>query len=159
MISWTVTDFDGIGTRTLYEILRLRAEVFVVEQVCAYLDVDGRDLLATHLIGHREDRVVAYARWFEEEPGTWSLGRIVTHPDARGEGLGTRLMSEAVRQLADRTVVMHAQAHLAAFYSRFGFHREGEPFLEDGIPHVFMRRKAGEFVPPAAPPSQSKRPS
>ncbi len=159
MICWTVTDFDGIDPHTLYEILRLRAEVFVVEQVCAYLDVDGRDFLATHLIGQLENRVVAYARWFEEEPGMWSLGRIVTHPDVRGGGLGTRLMSEAVKRLEDRTVVMHAQAHLATFYSRFGFQREGDPFLEDGIPHVFMRREAGVFVPPASPPSQSKRPS
>ncbi len=159
MIRWTVTEFDGIDARTLYEILRLRAEVFVVEQVCPYLDVDGRDLLATHLFGRRDDRVVAYARWFEEEPNIWSLGRIVTHPDARGEGLGSRLMSEAVKHLENRCVVMHAQAHLASFYARFGFRREGEPFLEDGIPHVFMRREAGEFLSPASPSPQSNRPS
>ena len=121
-------------------MLRLRSLVFVVEQDCPYLDLDNRDQEARHLLGLLNDEVVACARTFEEKGLIW-LGRIVTAPEHRGRGLGRALMTEATSRLGKRgTMAMNAQTHLAPFYGQYGFEAVGKPFLEDGIPHILLKR-------------------
>ncbi|GAA3578053.1 GNAT family N-acetyltransferase [Amycolatopsis ultiminotia] len=128
----------------LYAILRLRSEVFVVEQDCVYADIDGRDLPADtrHLWLTGEDgELLAYLRVLTDPGGLRRIGRVVTARAARGRGLAARLMAAA---LADATgeFVLDAQTYAQGLYARFGFVPEGEEFLEDGIPHRTMRRPA-----------------
>lgn len=136
-----VASFRELDTTTLYEILKLRSEVFVVEQECPYLDPDGRDRESgtRHLWLERDGRIRAYLRVLTDE-GVERIGRVVTAPDARGEGLGGRLIEEALTVIGSRTSVLDAQAHLSGFYGKFGYRANGEEFLEDGIPHIPMIR-------------------
>ena len=125
----------------LYAILRLRSEVFVVEQECAYLDPDGRDLEpgTTHLwLETADGGVAAYVRLLTEPGGGHRIGRVVTDPDHRGLQFAGRLIDHALT-LAESPVVLDAQAHLAHVYARHGFERAGDDFIEDGIPHTPMR--------------------
>lgn len=130
---------------TLYAILRLRSEVFVVEQDCAYLDLDGRDLeeRAVQLWVERPGGVDATLRLLWDGPHTARIGRVATAPGARSAGLAARLMRRAL-ELAEagpaHTVVLDAQSRLEQWYGRFGFARSGPNFLEDGIEHVPMTR-------------------
>ncbi|HWD07007.1 MAG TPA: GNAT family N-acetyltransferase [Amycolatopsis sp.] len=126
----------------LYAILRLRADVFVVEQACAYGDLDGRDLLAStrHLWFEAPDGAVsAYLRVLADPGGVTRIGRVVTAPVVRGQGLAAALMDAALAG-ATGEFVLDAQTYAQALYARFGFVAEGEEFLEDGIPHITMRR-------------------
>lgn len=133
--------FHELTLDELYDVLRLRSEVFVVEQECVYQDLDGLDRESTHLLGVEEGRIEACARWHPEGDQI-RLGRIVTSPRVRGRGHGRRLMTEALRRIADEhpgaPVLIHAQARLEGFYRDFGFQTRGAPFDEDGIPHVLM---------------------
>lgn len=133
--------FSELTVEELYDLLALRAEVFVVEQACAYLDPDGRDREATHLLGREGGALVAYARW-HRDTGRVRLGRIATAPAVRGRGHGRVLVEEALRRIGEdhpgRAVLIHAQTYLQAFYASLGFAAVGEPFEEDGIPHVAM---------------------
>ncbi len=131
--------FAELDREALYELLQLRSEVFVVEQDCAFLDLDGRDTEpnAIHLWLDRDGRMVGYARILLG-PDDTELGRIVTPLDQRGTGLGARLMREAMARI-DGPIRLKAQARLAEWYERFGFEVVDQPFLEDGIPHVPMR--------------------
>lgn len=131
--------FDELDRATLYEILRLRSEVFVVEQDCAFLDLDGRDLEpdAQHLWIERDGSIVGYARILAGDAVS-ELGRIVTPRALRGTGLGARLVREALARI-DGPVVLNAQARLSEWYEQFGFEVAGLAFMEDGIPHVPMR--------------------
>lgn len=145
MLAIEIARFVDLAAATLYEILALRAEVFVVEQACAYLDIDGRDTETTtlHLFVRDDDQrdtVVAYLRVLCEPDGTRKIGRVVTAPGARSRGLAAKLVTEAVAQAASADVVIDAQAQLEQWYAGFGFVVDGEPFLEDGIAHVPMRR-------------------
>lgn len=140
-LTWSWFDFDNLELHDLYHLLQLRADVFVVEQDCPYLDPDGKDQDSRHLLGKRGDEILGYARSYEDDRGHW-LGRIVTSSKLRGLGAGTELMKRAVQDLPlDRPILMHAQNHLSNFYNRFGFERDGEVFLEDGIPHILMIRR------------------
>jgi len=132
-------DLDPV---TLYRILALRAEVFVVEQDCAYLDPDGHDLEPGVLQLWVEDghEVVATARLLPEGGGT-RIGRVVTAAHARGRGLAARLVEHALAS-SPGPWVLGAQSHLAGWYGDFGFVVDGDEYLEDGIPHVPMRREA-----------------
>jgi ElaA protein len=125
----------------LYELLRLRSDVFVVEQRCAYQDLDRRDLEATtwHVWARADDELLAYLR-VTDEAGLPRIGRVCTRRDQRGRGLAGQLMRYALSRLAGQTVVLYAQAHLETYYQSFGFSRSGANFLEDGIDHVPMRR-------------------
>ncbi|GAA0435799.1 ElaA protein [Actinoplanes capillaceus] len=142
-----VASFRDLDTTTLYEILKLRSEVFVVEQECAYLDPDGRDVEpgTRHLWFAQGKRVRAYLRILSDH-GVERIGRVVTAPEARGNGLAGRLISEALAVIGNRPAILHAQAHLAAYYTRFGFERSGPEYLEDGIPHIPMKRDQGRFA-------------
>ena len=148
--SWQWSRFSELSPADLYAVVRLREEVFIVEQQCAYPDADGRDPLAWHLLGwsDRENgkTLVAYARIFE--PGLryteGSIGRVVTAPEVRGTGLGKALMAEALRRLEGlapgQTIKIAAQRRLEKFYLELGFRTVSAPYEEDGIMHVDMLR-------------------
>jgi ElaA protein len=129
----------------LYALLKLRIDVFVVEQECPYPELDGRDLEPTtrHFwIASDTDPAlpVAYLRLMEEPGGGFRIGRVCTARTARGRGLSRRLMEAALAEVGDAESVLDAQVYAAGLYAAFGFRQEGEEFLEDGIPHVTMRR-------------------
>ena len=150
-IHWQWSRFGELRLEELYEAIRLRQLVFIVEQTCPFLDVDGLDPQAWHLLGWMNrsggNRLLgAYVRIFP--PGVVyreaSIGRVVTHPDVRRTGAGRALMAEAIRRteaLAPGAPIrIGAQRYLEAFYSGFGFRTVSEPYIEDGIPHVHMVR-------------------
>ncbi len=125
----------------LYAALCLRSEVFVVEQECAYLDPDGRDLDAdtVHLwLAAPDGAVASYVRVLAEPTGGHRIGRVVTDPTHRGEQLAARLIDHALT-ITGRPMVLDAQSHLVHVYARHGFEPDGEEFVEDGIPHTPMR--------------------
>lgn len=127
---------------TLYRILQLRVDVFVVEQNCAYRELDGRDLEphARQLWIDDGAGIGATLRLLRDRDGTARIGRVATAPGARGAGLAGALMSRALELAGSGEVVLDAQVYLADWYARFGFTRDGDEYLEDGIPHVPMRR-------------------
>lgn len=131
-----------------YALLRLRTDVFVVEQACPYPELDGRDVEpgAEHRwVAAAADptEVHAYLRVLLDPAGR-RIGRVVTAPAARSRGLAARLVGDVVSDLgAGSDLVLDAQSHLAGWYARFGFSADGADFVEDGIPHTPMRRAAG----------------
>lgn len=131
----------GIDPVTAYAVLRLRSAVFVVEQDCVYLDLDGRDLepTARHLWIDDGSGPVAYLRVLDEGAGVHRVGRVVTAPHTRGAGLAGRLVAHVV-DTRRGPLVLDAQSRLEGWYGSFGFERTGPEFVEDGIPHVPMRR-------------------
>lgn len=138
--------FADLRPETLYEILRLRVDVFVVEQNCAFGDLDGRDREPTcrHLWIEEGGEVVGYLRILPSPGGLTDgfteIGRVVTRPAVRAAGVGARLMREALARV-DGPSVLKAQARLADWYGHFGFVVDGAEFLEDDILHVPMRRE------------------
>lgn len=135
-----VASFDQLDAATLYALLRLRVDVFVVEQRSPYPDLDGRDVEPStrHLwIG---EPPVAYLRLLAEPDGMLRIGRVAVAPAARGTGLAGRLMDAALDLVGDRVCVLDAQTYLAGFYTRYGFAPTGPGFLDAGIPHIPMRR-------------------
>jgi len=146
-VKWHLRRFDDLALDELYAILRLRQEVFVVEQTCVYLDADGRDLEAWHLCGVEDDELVAYLRIFGPgDDGCVHLGRVIVVEAARGRGLGRELMERgadlAMARFGPHPVHLSAQAHLEPFYGSLGYVVTGEGYDEDGIPHLPMRRPA-----------------
>jgi ElaA protein len=146
-ISWTTLPFDALPPLILYDVLRLRAEVFVVEQNCAYQDVDRRDVQAFHLMGYNDQgELVAYARLFDAGQcyEQASIGRVVVAPAYRRYGLGQALMQQAIMRISGlfgaQPIQIGAQLYLMRFYEGFGFGQLGEPYDEDGIPHIHMLR-------------------
>jgi ElaA protein len=131
--------FADLSARELHDLVRLRIDVFVVEQDCPYSDLDGRDLEpeTEHCWIEVAGATASYLRVLRDPDGGWRLGRVVTDPAHRGRALAGTLIT-AVLPTIGRPVVLHAQAHLSAWYERFGFVVEGAEFLEDGIPHVPM---------------------
>lgn len=136
--------FDRLSNRELYEILRARAEVFVVEQHCVCQDMDGKDVFSHHLFCQRRDESVAGClRVFmsPDDPDTAVIGRVVT--TQRGCGLGRALLREAVRKIKNdypaKVICLHAQQYAVGFYQKEGFVVTSEPFIEDNILHVEMR--------------------
>lgn len=136
--------FDQLSTRELFAALHLRAQVFVVEQNCAYLDPDVYDTSAHHIYIWEADTLVAYARILP--PNTPyvnpSIGRVVVHPHFRNLGIGKQVfafaLAEALRLFPNHAIQIMAQSYLLKFYADFGFVAKGDAFLEDGIPHVMM---------------------
>ncbi len=131
-------DLDAV---TLHEIVRLRQDVFVVEQECAYPDLDGRDLEAGAVQFWAEDddgSVVATLRVLREVGGEVRVGRVATARSVRGRGVARALVAEALEE-TEGPVVLDAQTYLEQWYAGLGFVRAGEEFVEDGIPHVPMR--------------------
>ncbi|OBT16737.1 GCN5 family acetyltransferase [Vibrio sp. UCD-FRSSP16_10] len=148
MINWQLLSFTEIDNHLLYKMLKLRVDVFVVEQECAYPELDDKDHAkgVRHLIGLKENEVVAVARLIPaglSYPAV-SIGRVVVSPLVRELKIGHQLMTKAVegcQQLwPNQTIEIGAQAHLEAFYQQHGFEAFSKPYLEDGIPHIDMRR-------------------
>lgn len=148
-IALTWSAWDDLTPVQAYDVLRLRVDVFVVEQRCAYPEIDGRDLEpgTQHLLATRGGRLVGYLRLLEDgatesSPARARIGRVCVAQSARNEGLASRLMRVAVATAGEREQVLDAQAHLARWYARFGFTEASDVYSEDGIPHVTMLRPA-----------------
>jgi ElaA protein len=144
-IVWFFKPFAGLTVDELYEILALRSRVFVVEQQCIFLDMDGLDKEAFHLAGYADGKLVASTRILAAGiayPGYPSIGRVVTAPEARGKGYGYDLMKESLKRLyelyGEVPVKIGAQLYLKRFYETLGFLQSGDMYLEDGIEHIPM---------------------
>lgn len=135
--------FAELGVRVLHDLLRLRCDVFVVEQDCPYPDIDGRDAEpdTVHFWVADDDAVVACLRRLADPGGVVRLGRIATRADRRGEGHAAALVGAALVGVTG-PAELDAQSRMVDWYRRFGFERSGPEFVEDGIPHVPMRRPA-----------------
>ncbi|WP_292911781.1 GNAT family N-acetyltransferase [Niveispirillum sp.] len=139
--------FDGFDAPTLYDMLRFRQDVFIVEQQSPYPDLDGLDPVCQHLLVRDTDgRLAAYLRARGPEGDSPAfIGRIVVGPGWRGTGLGRRLIQAGLdfmdRSYPGQPIEIGAQQHLADFYAGFGFVAEGEPYDDGGIPHVTMWRR------------------
>lgn len=133
--------FNALDATTAYAVWRLRQQVFVVEQECPYPDLDGRDLETgtRHVLLQDGAELLGYARVLDDGE-VWRIGRVVLDPRARGKRLADALLHTALQVCGGRDVVLDAQAPLAGWYASFGFEVSGPEFLEDGIPHLPMRR-------------------
>ncbi len=139
-----VKTFDQLTNRELYEILKLRSEVFVVEQDCVYQDIDGKDDKALHVIGTKEGEIVAYTRCFK--PGYYfkeaSIGRVVVEKSQRKYKFGNDIMIASIEAIKNhyttKLIKISAQCYLDKFYTNLGFNAIGKEYLEDGIPHIAM---------------------
>ncbi len=147
-MTWTLATIAELDARAMHDLLRLRCEVFVVEQACPYQDIDGLDTLpdTRHLIGRHGAQVVACARSLvsgEQSDAPARLGRIVVARQWRGRRLACALVQRLLADLAERhpqrDVILGAQLPAMALYASFGFRPESREYLEDGIPHVDMR--------------------
>lgn len=134
--------FGELDAPTLYALLRLRVDVFVVEQRCPYPELDGRDLAPStvHVWLADGSAVASYLRVLGEPSGAARVGRVCTAVPYRGRGLSAQLVASALDLVGDRPCVLDAQSYLVGFYGRFGFTPTGPEYVEDGIPHVPMRR-------------------
>jgi len=146
-ITWEVGSFDGLDIYSLYRILQLRTETFVVEQNGVYQDMDNKDFQAIHLQGFINEELVAYCRMFKsgdyfEEA---SIGRVIVSSPYQRKGYGHQLMDKSIEIMAkllkENVITISAQAHLQVFYEAHGFKRVGDEYLEEGIPHVRMKRE------------------
>jgi ElaA protein len=145
--TWIVKKFDELSLHELYAILRLRSEVFVVEQNCVFQDMDNKDQSGYHLMGWENNTLIAYTRLVPagvsyEFP---SIGRVVTSQSARGSGIGKLLMEKSIEELeklfGKATIKIGAQLYLREFYNTFGFKQSGDIYDEDGIDHIEMIRQ------------------
>ncbi|WP_034761890.1 GNAT family N-acetyltransferase [Rossellomorea vietnamensis] len=143
-MSWKVKSFNELSTHELYELLLVRTQVFVVEQDCPYLEVDGKDLHAHHLYKEENGEVVAYARLLPagvsyNEP---SIGRVLVKEGHRRKGFASELVKRGLAiihdEWGDQPVKIQAQEYLQEFYGSFGFRAITETYLDDGIPHIDM---------------------
>lgn len=147
MMTIEIKAFNELNLNSLYEVLQLRAEVFVVEQNCPYQDVDGKDQKAMHILGYHKEQLVAYTRVFE--PGYYfdnaSIGRVVVKENVRQYGFGKDIMKASIAFIEDTldlsTIELSAQTYLKKFYNDLGFQEIGEGYLEDDIPHIRMLKK------------------
>lgn len=144
---WKIKTFSELTTAELYEIIKARVNVFVVEQDCPYPDLDDNDQKAIHLWAEKNGEVLAYCRIFDKgiKYSETSIGRVVTTENGRGTGLGKQLIKYALEIIENRLgtseVRISAQDYLLKFYSDFGFQDTGKKYLEDNIPHTEMFRK------------------
>ncbi|MDD9900565.1 MAG: GNAT family N-acetyltransferase [Alphaproteobacteria bacterium] len=152
-LNWSLTTFDDLTPAQLYDILRLRIDVFMLEQNVPFSETDGKDAGALHLTGYDGTALACYTRIFP--PGhkydghicaAARIGRVVTCKNYRGKGLGHVLIKEAIRTIEEKcgatAITLNGQEHLQDFYAAHGFVTEGDIFIEDDIPHVKMTRKA-----------------
>ena len=144
VIEWRLSGFDALALQDLHDLLQLRSEVFVVEQNCVFLDIDGADVQAMHLLGRQGGRLAAYARCFPAgiKFAEASIGRVATRSSLRGRGLGHQLIARAVSSVCElwgvQVIRIGAQAQLEKFYRGHGFADAGKPYTEDGIDHLEM---------------------
>jgi len=144
MLQIKIKPFNTLTTQELYDLLQLRSEVFVVEQDCVYQDVDGKDQKALHVLGYKEEKLIAYTRIFK--PGLYfkeaSIGRVVVVENERQFNYGYSIMEASIEAIKDyyneTTIKISAQTYLKKFYNNLGFKIVGEEYLEDDIPHIAM---------------------
>jgi len=142
-----VKRFKELSVEEMYQILRIRSEVFVIEQRCIYEDIDGKDEKAMHVMGKNNNEIIAYTRILEggEDYDFPSISRVVVKKENRGEERGKEIMKETIKyiveELKEKTIVLAAQKYLEKFYRELGFIAEGEEYLEDEIPHQKMSLK------------------
>ena len=147
MLHWQLKPFKELSNAELYAVLKLRQEVFIVEQNCPYLDNDGKDIYAHHLLGYFENELAAYSRLLPKNISyeEVSIGRVVTATKFRGKDFGKLLVQKSIEELENLygqvPIRIGAQAYLKKFYESFGFEDLNEPYMEDGIPHLIMLRK------------------
>jgi ElaA protein len=145
-IDFELQFFDKLSPHQLYAILQLRNEVFVVEQNCVFQDADDKDQQCYHLMGWRNNKLVAYTRLVP--PGVIykqaSIGRVVTSPQIRGENAGREIMKKSIKKMVElygnAEIKIGAQKYLKQFYESFGFKQVSDVYLEDGIEHIHMIR-------------------
>jgi ElaA protein len=143
-MNWIFKKFDTLTVVELYELLKLRSAVFVVEQNCVFLDMDDKDQASLHFFAFENSIIIAYCRIVP--PGIIypeaSIGRVITNPIARRSGLGRQLMEKAITEtknlFPDTSIKIGAQLYLKKFYESFGFQQSGAVYLEDGIEHIIM---------------------
>ena len=143
-MNWILKSFNELTNKELHDIYKLRISVFVVEQNCPYLDIDGKDIDSLHFYKVEGGCIVAYSRLLPpglsyEQP---SIGRIITNPKFRGQSYGIELMNESIKAVRERwpgkSIKIQAQSYLRSFYGSFGFIPVSEEYLEDDIPHTDM---------------------
>ncbi len=152
--TWQTKTFTELSLNQLYDVLKLRVDIFVVEQTCFYPDLDGekgqldRHPQTLHLLGYQDDQLVAYLRILpkgQSYPNNISIGRVVIAVNARGGGLGHELMTEALslcqKYFPCEDIKISAQQHLKSYYQKHGFTQVSEMYLEDDIPHIAMLRE------------------
>ncbi|AQQ52107.1 GNAT family N-acetyltransferase [Planococcus lenghuensis] len=144
-MEWKAYRFNELTINELHDIFRLRVNVFVVEQNCAYPEVDGLDPHCTHLVAKTGGRIAAYARLV---PGGLkgelpAIGRVIVVPEARGTGLGRELVQRSrdfiINEWEEKEIFLQGQSHLEAFYASLGFESVSAEYLDDGIPHIDMK--------------------
>lgn len=145
-VVWKIKSFEQLTVKELYGLLRLREQVFIIEQDCIYPDIDNKDQKALHVLGMAEGEVISYARIFK--PGdyfeTAAIGRVVTDKTYRNLKIGFTLMQKSIAAVeeyfSETTITISAQCYLTGFYESLGFVQVGEGYLEDNIPHIRMVR-------------------
>ena len=145
MISWQCKYFSDLSNFELYKILQLRSEVFVVEQNCAYQDLDDKDLKAYHYSGWENENIVAYTRLLAKGisyEDAASIGRVVTARSVRGKNVGKELMNNSIKEIyrlfGKVPIRISAQLYLKRFYESFSFVQKSDVYMEDGIEHISM---------------------
>lgn len=143
-IVWHCFRFDTLTNNQLYEILKLRSEIFVVEQQCIFLDMDDKDQQSYHVAGYIDDQLIAYSRLLPAglSFAEISIGRVVAAKDARNTGAGRALMEKSIQYtkevFGNQPIRIGAQLYLKKFYSSFGFKPVSDVYMEDGIEHIEM---------------------
>ncbi|SRR5690554_135325 len=143
-IVWEAKYFSELTIEELYGLLRLREQVFIIEQNCVYPDLDNKDQKAVHVLGKLDGKIIAYSRLFK--PGdyfdTASIGRVVTDNSYRNLKIGHTLVAKSIEEIKNyfnqERITISAQCYLLEFYKSLGFEPIGEQYLEDGIPHIRM---------------------
>lgn len=147
MMNWHVKEFNQLTTKELYEILKVRAEVFVVEQQCIFQDLDSKDEVSYHLFIEDNSEIVAYLRILPPNISysEAAIGRVLTKAEHRKKGISRKLVQNAINfvtdSLGEQTIRISAQAYLLKFYNDLGFESVSEVYLEDGIEHIEMLYK------------------
>jgi ElaA protein len=147
MLQIQVKKFNELTIDQLYELLQLRSQVFVVEQDCVYQDIDSKDQKSLHILGLKNNKIIAYTRIFK--PGDYfneaSIGRVVVAENERKFKYGHQIMKASIAAIAAHfntaTIIISAQTYLKKFYNNLGFNQIGDGYLEDGIPHIKMLKK------------------
>ena len=143
-MEWATKSFNELTTEELYNLLKIRVDVFVVEQQCAYPEIDGHDQASLHLLSIQDGEIAAYARLVPagEKYEQASIGRVLVAPSKRNSGVGRELVSQAIEKIMEewdaKEIKLQAQSHLQSFYESFGFQPISEVYDDGGIPHVDM---------------------
>jgi ElaA protein len=147
-IQWAFSEFGALESSVVYEALKLRQEIFIVEQGVPYSDIDGLDYRCQHCTGRIQDTLVAYLRILPNdvfEPGYANFGRVVVRREFRGKGLGREMVTRALRFLdpvrGTRPIKISSQLHLEKFYGLAGFETTGASYIQTRIPHIRMLRR------------------